>query len=323
MPSRVIVVGHPDSSHSPYLRDSRSLRKAPYITLSHCWNASQDLTTPTLVSGNLEQMQRLISFEQLPRSFRDAVMITRALNIRYLWIDALCIIQDSPADRAVEYARKLDYFSNSWLNIAATAAASLRQGILGPRYIASVSTELSGQSEGLGIRHVSDFIQVKKFLPARPPLSNQPSDSHAHAFLERICAKRTIHLTEQQMVWQCSTCFLGEDGQIGEHLDYFYESTRCSGPLDFHLKPPLREITAANENEHHRYPEFTLSSPVVGHTGVRYSMDEALMDTRWYDFIQQYTHHPVQIPSLVLQDKERRGVERLPFLELVICAWQD
>jgi hypothetical protein len=67
-----------------------------YLALSHCWGKDGvPLKTTKETVGKFEQS---IPFEDLPRTFREAVIITRKLNVRYLWIDSLCIIQDDSAD---------------------------------------------------------------------------------------------------------------------------------------------------------------------------------------------------------------------------------
>lgn len=65
-----------------------------YAALSHCCGPNAGMTT-ILVSGNLERMTQGIQLETMAKNFQDALTITRGLHLRYLWIDALCIIQDS------------------------------------------------------------------------------------------------------------------------------------------------------------------------------------------------------------------------------------
>jgi hypothetical protein len=64
---------------------------ANYIALSHCWGSDQNLTTER---ATLPERLRGIGWDTLPKTFQDAINITRMLGIRYLWIDSLCIIQN-------------------------------------------------------------------------------------------------------------------------------------------------------------------------------------------------------------------------------------
>lgn len=66
----------------------------------------------------------------LPLTFQDAVIISRVLGVRYLWIDSLCIIQDSEEDWVEESNRMGDIYENSLLTISATTATNSKGGIL-------------------------------------------------------------------------------------------------------------------------------------------------------------------------------------------------
>jgi Heterokaryon incompatibility protein (HET) len=92
LPLRVIDVGA--SCSDPRLHISQG-EAADYIALSHCWGSDQNLTTER---ATLPERLRGIDWDTLPKTFRDAISITRMLGVKYIWIDSLCIIQD---DRCV------------------------------------------------------------------------------------------------------------------------------------------------------------------------------------------------------------------------------
>jgi hypothetical protein len=56
------------------------------------------------------------------------VTVVRQLGQKYIWIDSLCIIQDSVDDWRAECGRMTDVYANSWCNIAATAASNGNEG---------------------------------------------------------------------------------------------------------------------------------------------------------------------------------------------------
>jgi hypothetical protein len=70
---------------------------------------------------------------QLSQTFQDAIMITRRLGIKYLWIDSLCILQDSKSDWEVESAKMGQYYASSWLTIGAGLLGDGTQGCFGNR----------------------------------------------------------------------------------------------------------------------------------------------------------------------------------------------
>lgn len=72
---------------------------------------------------------RQIPLEKLPRTIRDAVTVTRSLGIRYLWVDALCIIQDSQSDWRAEAPKMMNVYRNAYLTIAATVGDNADSGL--------------------------------------------------------------------------------------------------------------------------------------------------------------------------------------------------
>src|SRR5438034_4230296 len=92
LPTRVLDVGTL-SSDTICLRDSdtKSESCGRYIALSHCWGTEKALVT---TSKSLANRKQGIPVNAMPRTFRDAVLITRRLGLRYIWIDSFCILQD-------------------------------------------------------------------------------------------------------------------------------------------------------------------------------------------------------------------------------------
>lgn len=93
MPHRLVDVDPQDGSKDPCLVVPHE--RSRYLALSHCWGNGTVLKTTT---KNLHQRQEGIPFSSLSKTFQEAVQITRAFGIRYIWIDSLCILQDSTAD---------------------------------------------------------------------------------------------------------------------------------------------------------------------------------------------------------------------------------
>lgn len=68
-----------------------------------------------LKTASLQAFQDGIALEDLPGTLRDAVEVTRAMGIKFLWVDALCILQDSEANVSHELARMQHYYRNALL----------------------------------------------------------------------------------------------------------------------------------------------------------------------------------------------------------------
>jgi hypothetical protein len=98
LPARLIDVGVLKDSQQPRLIITSELKNGSnnsYVTLSHRWASTHVVK---LESSNIDSFSQCIPLESLSNTFLDAIRVTRALGVRYLWIDSLCIIQDSLAD---------------------------------------------------------------------------------------------------------------------------------------------------------------------------------------------------------------------------------
>jgi hypothetical protein len=78
---------------------------------------------PLRALRTVQRRLRNIPMSSLPKSFQDAVVVTRALVLVYLWIDSLCIIQDSRADWYAESSKVHQYYQNAFVTISALSAA--------------------------------------------------------------------------------------------------------------------------------------------------------------------------------------------------------
>ncbi|KAK0617632.1 hypothetical protein B0T14DRAFT_397274, partial [Immersiella caudata] len=92
-PLRLIDVG--DEHTGPCLRIvDGGEGTGPYLALSYCWG-DKDKPPLRALSTNIAEYRQALCFD-LPQTSRDAVRIPRSMRVRHLWIDSLCVLQDSP-----------------------------------------------------------------------------------------------------------------------------------------------------------------------------------------------------------------------------------
>ncbi|KAK3360910.1 heterokaryon incompatibility protein-domain-containing protein [Lasiosphaeria ovina] len=132
LPKRVLEIAE-DKSTPPRLFVAQTETRARFIALSHCWGQCTDMTKLGL--QNEATWQHGIDLESLSLNFQDAITITRRLGIRYLWIDALCILQDSAADWLAESPKMTSVFGTATLVLSATSAKHCNEGIFLPRLL--------------------------------------------------------------------------------------------------------------------------------------------------------------------------------------------
>ncbi|KAF2827045.1 hypothetical protein CC86DRAFT_291575, partial [Ophiobolus disseminans] len=136
----------------------------------------------------------------LPKALQDAVVVTRGLGIRYLWIDVLCIIQDSPDDWQVESSNMAAIYSNAYIVISADFSADCHARFL-PRKSRNGSP---GERALVKVTEPNDstFIVYRRPQHGHP----HPLDSSMFTLQEEVLASRIVHFAESELYWrfQCS-----------------------------------------------------------------------------------------------------------------------
>ena len=127
MPSRLIYVGEADHDVCRLVQPSEIQRS---MTLSHCWGQGPTLK---LTVDALEEFMKQIPVNELPQTYLDAIMVTRHLGVEYLWIDSLCIVQDSIDDWQHECTQMSNVYKNSYCNIAALESIDSHGGLFSAR----------------------------------------------------------------------------------------------------------------------------------------------------------------------------------------------
>ncbi|CZR67956.1 uncharacterized protein PAC_17855 [Phialocephala subalpina] len=218
MPTRTIDVGPTDGTCEPRLVDHTKEHPNEYqqwVTLSHCWGGTSPLRT-TL--DMLEERKTSIPLSQMPQTFHDAVIITRKLGIRHLWIDSLCIIQDSKNDWSREAALMGEVYKHGILNIAANTGRGCHDGIFTVRDD-SEAIQLPLHSAK---HHVSGYMYARfgKWDAYQPGVLGVDSSLSSRGWVlqESVLSPRTLHYSKQQMFWECRH-FTFAEGNIAPVVD--------------------------------------------------------------------------------------------------------
>ena len=217
--------------------------KGYYTTLSHCWGAGVYCKTTT---ANLAFRRVSLNPSTLPRTFYEAALITQALGMRYLWIDALCIIQDDTADWEKEAAGMAAVYQGSALTIAASAA---RDGSLGcfvepdaqtgrfrdpddpakrdarrPAFLSHPTQSVGSQprpvTPAVALRrpprhnHMSHRLLISEGISADDATFREPLLLRAWTVQERLLSPRIAHFTATELLWECAATFRCQCGRL-------------------------------------------------------------------------------------------------------------
>lgn len=137
---------------------SHQQQKGKYITLSHRWGGKNVIKTTV---ATLKARKAGIPARDLPQTFADAVTVCRRLDVRYLWIDSLCIIQDSHEDWEREAARMANVYANSYLTIAASSSPDSGGGCFPSWEVRSQKPYLSPEARSIALPFIGDTAPVR------------------------------------------------------------------------------------------------------------------------------------------------------------------
>jgi hypothetical protein len=203
LPTRLLYVG--DVGDRDYTQESIRLVHGPeatsqqYVALSHCWGQLQSEKKMMFCTtqDNIRRRLQGFSVSELPKTFRDAVIVTRELGVPYLWIDSLCIIQygDNKADWNRESRRMESVFSQAYCTIAATAAADSNAGFLERDIRTShVYVQDASGNEFYISDDIDDFDE---------DVGKAKLNTRAWVMQEAVLSRRTIHFSDKQIYWEC------------------------------------------------------------------------------------------------------------------------
>lgn len=274
-----------------------------YLSLSHCWGPSQNPTAPlggrvdtVLTQAKLRAWKRQIPLSTLPKTFTDAVTVCAILGFEYIWIDSLCIIQDSTEDWHVQSATMGDVYKYAWMNIAALKSVSDYDGFINqhrdPRvefgFRASFATIL-----GRSLGEVNDNGQECVLLRGQAKLKwRAPSDNtetnpqylplfqRAWVYQERCLSKRTLAFTDLTVYFTCD------------------ESTHAECSASSHLTREGLRSTLQSTAEIRKELNAMTSDSTPAQANVE-PMRRMLreFDSRWHSCISSYTRCRLTYPT--------------------------
>ncbi|KAH7127606.1 hypothetical protein EDB81DRAFT_809638 [Dactylonectria macrodidyma] len=192
LPTRVIAVGRKDDDKVRLL-DTGPNDKGEWIALSHQWGTGPKFCT---TKANLNAHLNGIDMDHLPDTFRDAVIVTRALGRSYLWIDSLCIIQGADGDFGEEAKRMEQVYSQAYCVLAASRSPGHQAGFLkGRKHRDSVGLQRDGDSPPFYICESIDDFDAHVLKGAL--------NQRGWVLQEHALARRTVYFTHHQTYFEC------------------------------------------------------------------------------------------------------------------------
>ncbi|GAB1738441.1 hypothetical protein NU219Hw_g3247t1 [Hortaea werneckii] len=184
-----------------------------YTALSYCWGDAHILKT---TKATLDHHMRQLPIHEVPLTITDAFAVTRRLGLRYIWVDALCIVQDDEEDWNGEVGNMHEIFAGSYLTLLAAEADSAAGGLFSQQLRdfsdrakydrAFLHTQLDGD------RSLSMHLCPQKRLQSA-------LRKRGWTLQEEMLSGRTVQLTDCELLWNCQCGADREIEPIGKMLE--------------------------------------------------------------------------------------------------------
>jgi hypothetical protein len=201
-PQRFIHIDHTGENMKIRLVDS-SEKNGPYLALSYCWGTSQTMTTS---KATLTLRRAGIEFQDMPRTFQEAILLTHKFGLQYLWIDALCIIQDDARDWAIESEKMDSVYRDAYFTIAADVGSDSNSGFLVSRFQYTQQRLACRGDSGRYCQVGCRFRQTERQhqYSESTPFPHLALANRAWAYQESLLSKRILHFGDTELCWVCN-----------------------------------------------------------------------------------------------------------------------
>ncbi|KAH7085900.1 heterokaryon incompatibility protein-domain-containing protein [Paraphoma chrysanthemicola] len=180
-----------------------------YVALSYVWGRIPDILESTM--ENFESLQRPGSLSspqtlgRLPKSVHDAIVLTKSIGQRYLWVDRLCIVQNDFENKKTELAKMAAIYARSHFTIVAVDGVDADHGLRGvpgttsPRNLEQYMYQFSAQCTMMQAPVPEQKVDIKEW------------HRRGWTFQERTLSHRNLVFFQDQVFWECRKATWIED----------------------------------------------------------------------------------------------------------------
>ncbi|KAH8746736.1 heterokaryon incompatibility protein-domain-containing protein [Hyaloscypha sp. PMI_1271] len=285
-----------------------------YCALSYVWG---DVQQPLLTSANRLESPNSLKALDLPKTILDAMALCRDIGCRYLWVDSLCIVQDSKNDKHHQISSMADVYSLSFLAIAACAGDDANAGLAPygkPRRYSAISSLIRSNSNGSFVASWSPQVAAQEIVES-------VWASRGWTLQEYALSRRVLFFTGEYVFLRCEKGLWCEDFGLG-FSNCFEMGRKWDLPLprfyrrtpdpDRHYSSTFSQLLSQFVRRVLRYEEDILAA----FTGILTRMEENIGPHLWGlpskeigSALQWTTHRPFP------------GIERVGFPSWSWAGW--
>ena len=262
-PQRLLHIGGGEIGHLTLqtCQEGSGPTTPEYAALSYMWGGPQRfLTTKETLQARMAE----IDFEDLPGTLREAVSVCRAIGIQWLWVDALCIIQDDPQDKLEQVKAMGEVFRSATLTLIPAFSLGSDQGFLSDTFSNVASPFQRFRNKTSNGRQGSVYLIKKQLDTPRFPI-----ETRGWTMQERLLSTRLLFFHPGRIDWVCRESHLFAGSSSSHSVNLIDESvTRCNRMSDkWSLNDPDINIDVKQQIERwylisEAFSRRTLSDPL-------------------------------------------------------------
>lgn len=271
-------------------------KRGRYLALSYVWGGTHESQRYETTSANKDAYSSVgIPLSVLPQTIHDAIYVTQSLGFEFLWVDSLCIVQDSGREKIHEIGCMHNIYRYAYLTIIAASAGNVSEGFLQLRTVSEAR----------------DTVALPFLCPSGAHASarnNVKGKAVQQVGKVRLQQRGIMGTTPWRYDFDITTEHPRQDPTRarGWCLQELYMSLRAliftSGPLQFKCQTTSTPINVCNSflpNDAHDLPEAL--PDVLFHRKPRHvkfgSNTWKDLHHRWHDIVSDYTSRTIGRPS--------------------------
>jgi hypothetical protein len=289
-PTRLIKIsGPPDQLQLTMVcsDDMEEYDMSRYVTLSYCWGGDQP---NKLTQENHGLYKKNITWESLPRTIQDAAKTAQVLGFHYIWIDSMCIIQDSKEDKEAEISQMTKVYAHATLTVVNKRGDKVTEGFLHPRTLPSGTSSIQyrakdGQTQRLTL----------SFADASKREESSAVNTRGWTLQEYLLSRRRLVIGTWSTEWLCRREVDGHrDGWVAS---YSYRS-RAGLPSDHEGAGWAGKGPFGSKEAESVYSSSFINAAMFFSVNPGYpsgKLNEELVRDSWYAIVESYSLRSVTV----------------------------
>lgn len=231
LPTRLIDLGQDNAAHPRLVVTCQEIdnqaflpETVRYAALSYCWGPPVDAATQLKTERRtLSSRMQKIPEAEMSTVMRDAVAVCRALKIRFLWVDSVCIVQDDKSDWEAESQQMGSIYRHSLLTICAPVSHSCHQGFLSSRihkidvpFRSGIETSIAGSYtiENQGLESEMSLLHPSNRTPYNIDIGVSSWATRGWVFQERKLSPRKLVFGRSMFHLVCAHESISQNGLV-------------------------------------------------------------------------------------------------------------